>query len=105
MFFNDQVSLDHEITNMMKEVNNIQQHMRPIIMEVYGRFLVDSANIDEREYAEDNQQIEAVLIHQNYVSQRDIDTCLEFDIESLAADPGIDGIRVLHVALAETYST
>jgi hypothetical protein len=103
VFFNDQVTLDEEIASMMKEVSNIQQHMRPIILEVYGRFLTDSANIEEREYAENDQQIEVALIHQSYVSQKDIEICLEFDVETLAGDPGIEGIRDLHLVLAETY--
>ncbi|MGH9427628.1 MAG: hypothetical protein ACRD2L_15155, partial [Terriglobia bacterium] len=39
VFFNDQQSIDDEITDMMKEVVNIQSHMRPIILNVYGDFL------------------------------------------------------------------
>jgi len=37
---------------MMREVANIQHHMRPIIPEVYGRFLLESSDLEEREYAD-----------------------------------------------------
>ena len=42
VFFNDQISLVSEITEKMREVGNIQDHMRPIILEVYDRFLLES---------------------------------------------------------------
>ena len=72
VFFNDQASINAEIRDMMREVVNIQGHMRPIIQEVYGRFLVESSDIEEREYADPKQEIEVSLIHQNYVSPKEI---------------------------------
>ena len=51
VFFNDRVSIDAEISEIMKEVENIQRHMQIIILEVYDRFLLGSFDIDEREYA------------------------------------------------------
>lgn len=99
VFFNDQVSIDAEIRTMMTEVTNIQRHMRPIILEVYGRFLVESANIEEREYADPEQQIEVRLIHQNYVSQKDIETCLAYDISKHEAHSEFLGIESLHQSL------
>ena len=67
-----QVSTDAEITEMMREESNIQLHMRPIIVEVYDRFLLECVGIEEREYSEPEKEIEARLIHRNYVSQKDI---------------------------------
>jgi hypothetical protein len=104
VFFNDQVSIDTEITEMMREVVNIQRHMRPIILEVYGRFLVDSSDIEEREYADPKQEIEVSLIHQNYVSQKDIDICLAYDLEPLRAEPHYSAIEALHQSLRKTYA-
>lgn len=46
-----------------------------------------------------------MLIHGNYLSQRDIDICVEFDIENLRNHDAIDNIRALHGALAEEYKT
>lgn len=105
VFFNDRASINREIAEMMQEVANIQQHMHPIILEAYGRFLVDSADIDEREYALPEQEIEANLIHRNYISQKDIEVCLGFDLTSLIDHPELDNILTLHEVLKTEYGT
>lgn len=104
VFFNDQVSIDTEITQMMREVTNIKQHMSPIIQEVYHRFLVESSEIDEREYADPNQEIEVSLIHRNYISQKDIEICFACDLTSLKAHANFQSIAALHQSLRDTYS-
>jgi hypothetical protein len=103
VFFNDLASIDNEISEMMQEVGNIQQHMRPIILEAYGRFLAGSADIDTREYALPEQEIVASLIHRNYVSQKDIEVCLGFDVTTLNAHPQYGGICELHEILKAMY--
>ena len=103
VFFNDQVSIDAEITEMMREVANIQLHMRPIIVEVYDRFLLECVDIEEREYSEPEQEIEARLIHRNYVSQKDISICLGFSVAVHAAHPQYNNMRELHDALVARY--
>ena len=104
VFFNDQVTIDAEITEMMREVVNIQQHMGPIIQEVYGRFLIESSNIDEREYANPEEEIEASLIHRNYISQKDIEVCLTYDLAPLKTETNYPEIEALHQTLRKTYS-
>jgi hypothetical protein len=103
VFFNDRTSIDKEISEMMQEVANIQQHMRPIILEAYGRFLVGSADIDEREYSIPEQEIEASLIHRNYISQKDIEVCLSYDLARLERHSEIESIRTLHEALKSEF--
>jgi len=100
VFFNDQVSIDAEMTQMMQEVANVQQHMGPIIIEVYRRFLLDSANVEEREYAEPKPEIQANLIHKYYFSQKDIEISLALDISTLDEHESYDSIRELHEALS-----
>ena len=104
VFFNDQITIDAEITEMMREVVNIQEHMRPIILEVYGHFLTESSNVDEREYAESEDEIEASLIHRNYISQKDIEVCLTYDLAPLKTENNYLEIEALHQSLRETYS-
>ena len=77
--------------------------MRPIILEAYGRFLEGSADIDAREYALPEQEIEASLIHRNYISQKDIEVCLSFDFASLADHLEFVSIRTLHETLKSEY--
>ena len=104
VFFNDQVTIDAEITEMMREVVNIQQHMSPIILEVYARFLMESSNIDEREYADPEEEIEASLIHRNYISQKDIEVCLTYNLAPLKTETNYLEIEALHQSLRKTYS-
>lgn len=104
VFFNDQLSIDKEIAEMMGEVANIQAHMRPIITEVYGRFLTDSADLDEREYSDSANELMVSLIHQNYISQKDIEICLGFDLASLAAHPQHDSMSEMHDCLKAEYA-
>jgi hypothetical protein len=103
VFFNDRIAIDGEIGEMMREVRNIDDHMRPVVSEVYKCFLVDSADQEELEYATLSQEIEVNLIHRNYVSRKDIDVCLAFDIRSLVDHPNFDVIQGLHERLRETY--
>jgi hypothetical protein len=103
VFFNDQVSIDAEITGMMREVANIQKHMRPIIMEVYDRFLIESSDIEKREYTDPIQEIEVSLIHRNYVSQKDIEICLAYDLSGFADRSEYKNMRELHDALVAKY--
>ena len=105
VFFNDQQSIDDEIADMMKEVANIQTHMRPIILDLYGNFLRDSADPEEREYGLPEEEIEANLIHRNYLSRNDIDVCLGFDLTGIADQPEIDSIRTLHEVLESVYGS
>lgn len=103
VFFNDQVTIDAEITEMMREVANIQKHMRPIILEVYDRFLRESSDFDKREYTDPAQEIEVSLIHRNYVSQKDIEICLAYDLSGFADRPEYKNMRELHDALVAKY--
>jgi len=105
VFFNDQVSIDAEITEMMREVANIQEHMRPIIQEVYSRFLVESANVEEREYADPDQEIEVSLIHRSYVSRKDIEVCLTYDLSKHLAHTDFPAIKALHQSLQRQYAS
>ena len=103
VFFNDQIIIDTEITEMLKEVNNIQIQMKPIILDVYKCFLENSADLDEREYADANDQIREVLIHQHYLSQKDIEMCFDFDITTVPMQEHSESIHELHSSLILRY--
>ena len=66
-------------------------------------FLLQSHDPEEREYDADADQIREMLIHENYLSRKDIDICLGFDLASLAQQPEIDSIRRLHEMLQSAY--
>ncbi len=100
IFFSTQAALDAKISEILRVVEEIQTHSRPIIERCYREFLIHSADPEEREYPDPADKIREVLIHGNYMSQRDIDICLGFDVESLKGHTGINGILELHNTLA-----
>ncbi len=105
VFFNDKDSIDQEIGLMMREVSNIDGHMRPIILELYTRFLKESSNVEDREYADPKQEIEISFIHRSYISQKDIEICAAFDIEGqFGTHSDFPGIESLHHTLRSEYS-
>ncbi len=103
VFFNDQAAIDAEIAEMMKEVRNIEAHMQPVIVELYRRFLADSADPETREYAEPGDEVTANFVHANYMSAADLVICRGLDIETLSDEPGFEDMQALHAALAATY--
>ncbi len=103
VFFNDRAEIDAEISSMMKEVRNIEDHMRPIILELYQRFLSDSADPETRQYAEPGDEISANLIHASYMSKADLAYCFDYDLKSLSAHPSFSAIEALHQRLSELY--
>lgn len=103
IFFSTEAALDTKITEILRVVDEIQTHSKPVIEHCYREFLLQSHDPDEREYADDTDQIREVLIHENYLSQKDIDICLAFDLASLAQQPEINSIRTLHEMLQSEY--
>ena len=105
IFYSTEAALDVKITEILRVVAEIQNHSKPVIEHCYREFLLQNHDPDEREYPDGADQIREVLIHGNYLSQKDIEICLGFDVETLADQPGSEGMRELHAALAETYET
>lgn len=105
IFYSTQAALDAKIAEILRVVDEIQTHSRPVIEHCYREFLLQNHDPEEREYPEAADQIREVLIHGNYMSRRDIDICMEFDVESLKEQVGIEEIRALHEALAKEYKT
>lgn len=105
IFYSTQEAHDAKITEILRVLEEIQAHSKPVIEHCYREFLLQNHDPEEREYPEAADQIREVLIHGNYMSRRDVDICLGFDIESLKADEGIEEIKALHGALAKEYKT
>jgi hypothetical protein len=104
VFFNDRVAIDGEIAEMMRQVRNIENHMRGVIVEIYERFLIDSADQEELEYGTLDQEIEVNLIHRNYMSREDLNICLGFDIQAFDDHPKFSVIEEFHESLRRSYA-
>lgn len=105
IFYSTQEALDAKITEILRVVEEIQTHSKPVIEYCYRECLLQNRDPEEREYPEAADQIREVLIHGNYMSRRDIDICMGFDIDSLADHEAAEEIRALHEALAKEYKT
>ncbi|MDP2956978.1 MAG: hypothetical protein Q8N53_11210 [Longimicrobiales bacterium] len=103
IFYSTEAALEVKITEILRVVAEIQTHSKPVIEHCYREFLLQNHDTDEREYPDAADQIREVLIHGNYLSQKDIEICLGFDVEPLADRPSIEGMRELHAALVENY--
>ncbi|RJP17177.1 MAG: hypothetical protein C4520_17260 [Candidatus Abyssobacteria bacterium SURF_5] len=103
IFFSTQDALDIKISEVLRAVDEIQTHSRCVIEHCYREFLLQSHDPEEREYPDAIDQIRELLIHGNYMSKKDIDICLGFNVETLAGNEGIENIRALHDALAANY--
>ena len=102
IFFTTQSQMDTQILHVLRSVEEIQTHSQPIIQCCYEKFLLDSHDAEKREYLAAEDQIREVLIHDNYMSRKDIELCIKFDISSLQHD-GRDTIEALHKTLCEAY--
>ena len=103
IFFSTQAALDAKITEVLRVVDEIQSHSKSVIEHCYREFLLQNHAPDEREYPDAADQIREVLIHGNYLSQRDIDICLGFGLGTFAAHPEYKSMKELHDALVATY--
>ncbi len=103
IFYSTEAALDIKITEILRVVDEIQTHSKPVIEHCYREFLLQNHDPDEREYPDPIDQIREVLIHGNYLSQRDIDICLGLDLRTLAGRPEYEDMHALHDALVATY--
>jgi hypothetical protein len=102
--FNDRQALDEHIALVLTEIGNIQNHMTPVVQELFGAFLSSESNDPEkREYIDDGDEIREALIHDNYLSQKDIETCLSFDINTLADHTDFLASKALFDAFVQAY--
>jgi len=104
IFFNNQALIDQKINEVLRNVDDIQTHSKPIIDECLITFLKDSFDPDDREYFDDSDQLREILIHGNYLSQKDIEHLLTFDITQLSAETNYTEMETLFNAFTTEYA-
>ena len=104
IFFSTHDALDTKIKEILRVVDEIQTHSKPVIEHCYLEFLLQNHEPEEREYPESADQIREILIHKNYLSQKDIEICLGCDLSSLATHAGFAQIEELHRSLQQMFS-
>ena len=104
IFFSTRVALDNKIGDILRVVDEIQTHSKAVIEQCYREFLLQNHDPEEREYPEEADQIREVLIHGNYMSQKDIEICLSLDLVDLRVRAELPQIEALHLSLHKTYA-
>lgn len=104
IFYRNKESLDDKINEMLSCVEKIQQKSKPIIEKAFRMFLVESQNPDEREYLDDESQIQEILVHGNYLSYEDIKVTMQYDISTLSGEKGFENIQSLVRTLHDVYA-
>ncbi len=103
IFFNTEEELTKKIRDVMRAVEEIQGHSEDIIRVGYKEFLLNSRNLDEREFTDNIDQIQEVLVKQLYMSSSDIAFCKSFEIEILQDEVDFETMRELHDTLTTLY--
>lgn len=70
--------------------------MRPVIIELYQRFLTDSAAAEVLQYGTYGEELTVNFVHKAYMSVADLRHCAAFDIARLADHSGQEVIAGLH---------
>lgn len=105
IFFSSQDALDEKINDVLRAVDDIQTRSKPLIEHCYREFLLQSHDPEEREYLDESNQVREVLIHDHYLSRKDLEYCLAFDISKLRKQAEFSQIETLHNSLCEGYGT
>src|SRR5690606_10791782 len=66
IFFSSEAKFAAKIRETLRIVSEIQGHSETIIVEGYKRFLLESADPEERQHIEADDQVQEVLIHEGY---------------------------------------
>lgn len=103
IYLNSQQAIDDKITDVLRFVDEIQNLSEPIIDTCLIEFLKNSWNADERQYLDDAEQIREVLIHENYLSQKDIELMRGFDISRLASEKHYAEMESLFQTFSRLY--
>ena len=99
IFFSTKAALDIKITEILRVVEEIQAHSKPVIEHCYREFLLRSHDYEKREYPDAKDQIREILIHGNYMSKMDIKLCLAHDLSDLREHGEVAQIEELHNCL------
>lgn len=100
----EQKSADARLSEVLAQMEAIQQCMTPVIHSCLREFLLSSGNPDTREYPDPTDQIREILIHANYFSEKDIEACVNFDITELQQHEYTAEVESLYHHLRSLYS-
>jgi hypothetical protein len=96
IYFNSVETLDAKVAQILRAVEEIQSHSRPVIEHIYIDFLRQSYDPEVRENVDAGDQIREVLIHGNYLSRKDIEICASCSLDTLRTHERFADVEALH---------
>jgi len=99
-----QTALETKVAEILRAVDEIQTYYKPVIEYCYRDFLLQNHDPEERAYPDDGDQIRELLIHKNYISQKDIEICIAHDLGPHRTDVNFLAVELLHQSLRKTYA-
>lgn len=103
IFYQSTDAIDQKISDYLRYTEEIQSHSKLLIEFCFESFLEDSQNVEEREYPDDTDQINEILINQNYLSLKDIQFCANQDISKFTLSENYESIEALYLQLKQDY--
>lgn len=102
--FNDELAFSDHIEEVLKQLNLIQSRCERLTLDLFKDFLVgDSGNAEIREFPDEKTEIDVNLIGKYYLSTKDIEVCLKFDLNELNSHPQLEAAQVLFESFSKAY--
>ncbi len=102
--FRTETYLTTKISEIIRYTDEIQNYSKPVILECFESFLIESQNEETRQYFDLSEQINEVLIHEHYLSKKDLEFCLDYDITRLSNQPKFEEIERIFETLKAEYA-
>lgn len=96
--------LDLDIRDIVRHVGQIEKFGRSYIERIYITFLWDSIDETTRQYSDDKDQIREALAHENYLSFKDIEACLNYNVMQHCYETRFEVTKRMHEVFRETYA-
>lgn len=103
--FNDEIEFSDHICDVLGQMEMMQTKSKAIVLDLFRDFLIsDSGNPDVREFSDEESEINSNFIGRFYLSRKDVEICLEFDIAALAKHPNSKAAKSLRDAFVKISS-
>ncbi len=105
IFFNSKEAISDKINEILECLEKLTICLEPLVLVKIKDFLISSIDPETREFEEENEQIEQILVRENYLSRRDIyHGVSKFEVSTLRENNQFERINLLFTKLKERYS-
>jgi hypothetical protein len=103
MIFVASKDIDKKIEQILKLIGEIQSHSCETAKQCLIKFMMHDSDIETREHIDDLDQINEVLIRGHYVSPKDIEEMLAYDLSKFSSESNFSEIESLFHTFFSTY--